>query len=289
MKIKLVFILIISNFTTFGQVTETLVDTNKLWSNLMHSDWGDPPPMQYETNFIKFSNDTLIGLNSYKKVFASTDSIQSLWTVIGFIREDSAQKVYYYKKQDTIERILYDFGAVVGDSIHIGGLYGTYVVVDSIDSVFIYDKYVKRFILSGGWEQWYEGIGSSCGVLMSGYAQICGAVYELLCYYENDTLKYHDPDYNVCYLSTVNLNEFSPDNIHVSVFPNPLSSSSVFKIDNLNCTDNTLEIYSALGQKFKTILLDKQATINKFDFPSGLYIYRLILKSGIITGKFEVE
>jgi len=53
--------------------------------------------------------------------------------------------------------------------------------------------------------------------------------------------------------------------------------------------DNTLEIYSVLGEKVKTILFDKQATINNSDFPGGIYIYKINTGSKIITGKFEIE
>jgi len=282
-KIKILFILLSLNFTLFSQNTETNVDTNKLWSNLHII---TTFPLFKETNYIKFSEDTVIGSYHYKKVLNSTDSLQSVWSEVGYIRENQEKMVFYRTLNDTTNRLMYDFSAQIGDSLFVN-IFHKLLVVESIDSVFIYNKYRKRITFNN--DIWVEGIGSVLGVMNCGRSNISGAEYNLLCFWENDTLKYHNPDFSACYLSTVNIFNYSRGNIQISVYPNPVSSNSVLKIDNLNTPDNTIEIYSVLGQKVKTIVVDKQVIIRKSDFQRGLYIYKLITKSRLYTGKFEVE
>ena len=43
---------------------------------------------------------------------------------------------------------------------------------------------------------------STEGVIYSGYSLITGSDFELLCFYENDTLSYIDSSYNECYYNT---------------------------------------------------------------------------------------
>jgi len=299
MKTRLFVIFILFHFVSFGQTSHSLVDTNKLWSNLWHTG-GGPPPYIYETNFIKFFGDTVIDLNTYKKVHQTYDSTQSTWFVIGYIREDSNHRVYYYRQQDSLEMLLYDFSAQVGDTLVI--FINHKVVVDSIDSVFVYDRYVKRLSLSTSFNksyyqtpkfwgiQWYEGIGDMCGVLNSGNGDAVGTVSDLLCYYENDTLKYHSPLYNECYYDyTVDVADYYVNNVKATIFPNPVVSTSILKVENMRDKKIKLEIYSLLGQKLMTTVIGEQTIINKSDFESGIYIYRIVANSFVWSGKFEIE
>jgi hypothetical protein len=260
------FILLIAFISLAGftnaQTYYPLVDTTKLWSNLWYSDpGGSSYPVTYETNFIKFSLDTTIGLHSYKKVFQATDSSHSSWSEIGYIRENSSKKVYYQGIPDTIERLYYDFGASVGDTINdtINSWLIRKSVVATIDSVFIGNKYLKRFVLtyvnecSG--EQWVESIGSLCGVLESGTYCNTGGTFRLLCYYENDTLEYSNPNFAGCYYNgtddgfvTIELN-----GLKVNILPNPVTDE-IQVISNQRSV-NSVEIYNILGEKIYSLPL----------------------------------
>ncbi|MBA7546059.1 hypothetical protein ES705_38442 [subsurface metagenome] len=82
------------------------------------------------------------------------------------------------------------------------------MVVDSINTILINGKYRKQYFLHRQIELdvfneiWIEGIGSLYGVLNSGLAGAIGGKRELLCFYENDTLKYQNPNYEICFIST---------------------------------------------------------------------------------------
>ncbi len=291
MKIKILFILLLSNFALFGQDSKTFVDTNKLWSIYLNYDAEGCPWLNY-SYYIKFTEETIISSKTYLKVMRSNDSAQSNWYNYGYIRETEDKKIYYLLNiQDSVEKYLFNENANVGDTLilfNVSNECSTYVI-ESIDSVLIGDHYRKRFNpVYGG--TWIEGIGSLSGFDNNGVFQCWfGGLRELLCLTENDTLQYSNPYHSFCYEGTLDLNEVSNNKILVSIFPNPVTSNSIFKVDNLKWTNNTLDIFSYSGQKIKTISIDKQATINKSDFQSGLYIYRLITNTGLITGKFEVE
>ena len=208
---------------SYGQITEVLVDTNKLWSNLFDTHTGGPPPYYLSTTFIKFSGDTVINGTYFKKVLATKDSLLSNFFNAGYIHEDSMNKVLYYSPYYSSIRLLYDFNAKVGDTIDIGYSTPIPLVVDTVDSIFIYNQYLKRMVLSlhgSSGEQWIQGIGSLCGVLNSGAYFTVGAFHELLCYYENDTLKYSNPAYTNCYYNTVGVNNIFPVKHEVCLYPN---------------------------------------------------------------------
>lgn len=293
MKTKLLLALLLANVFVLGQTNETLVDTTKLWSNLMQSSLAGPPPYIKITTFVRFSGDTLIGSHHFKKVLETTDNILLNFTTSGFIREDAEKKVYYRRIQDTNDRLLYDFDVEVGDTVNVNGYMPLQLKVEAIDSVLINDKYHKRFSLSGGFqiEQWIEGIGSLCGVLSSGAYFLMGMKYDLLCYYENDSLRYSNPEYAECYYNTVGILNPEPNRIRVSLSPNPLTSPSLLKIECAQHNDFEFQIYSANGLNVKSIIIrGNHATLHRSDFAPGLYIYRLIAPGrGVVSGKFVVE
>jgi len=290
MKARLFVIFIMFHFVSYGQTNHSLVDTNKLWSNLFHNHTGGPPPYVYQTNFIKFFGDTIIDFNTYKKVHKTYDSTQSSWFVIGYIREDTFNRVYYYRQQDSCERLLYDFNVNAGDTLNISN-FGVYneLIVSSVDSVYVYDKYVKRINIDP-WEVWYEGIGSLFGILHSGMGGVVGSVNALLCYYENDTLKYHNSMYNECYLNfTVEVEDKYVNSLKVTIFPHPIVSSSNLKVENMQGKILKLEIYSLLGQRLISTEICEETTISKSDFESGIYIYRIVASSFVRSGKFVIK
>jgi len=294
MRIKLIVILLFSQIMSFGQSSDFLVDTNKIWSHLHISpDLGDPSPHTWTTDFITFRQDTIININHYKKVFHALDSNHLVWGCIGFIREDSASKVFYKSVQDSSERLLYDFGAQVGDTVTIDNGLTFDLIVDSIDSIFVYNKYMKRILFQMSPEIWIEGIGSMAGVLQSGLSLLTGQIDELLCYYENDTLKLSNTYYQECFYNNVGINEIEKNEIKTKLYPNPVVGTSTFLIEgNPDKKYFVLEIYSVIGTRIKTIIInnDKQTVIRKSDFSSGLYFYKLTShETEIKTGKFEIE
>jgi hypothetical protein len=290
-KIYAIILAMTVSYIAYGQISKTLVAENKLWSNLWQTASGGPPPHEMITNYIKFSADTLIGGEIYKKVLESTDELQADFTVIGYIREDSLKKVYYRDKNETESKLLYDFGAEVGDSIMTGEFV---LVVETIDSVLINNEYLKRVELSNEGlvgEIWIEGIGSLCGILSSGYYGVTGGKYDLLCFYESEELMYSNPEFENCFYNTVGIREFETNRLRVEIIPNPVISSSIMRIEGEFNHDLMIEIFSLDGVKIKTIRPAKSShVIRKEDYFPGVYIFRVTkTNAGFITGKFIVK
>jgi hypothetical protein len=268
----------------FGQTYEMIVDTAKRWSCLSETSSGSPPPQQKSTSNIRFANDTTINLKTYKVVESSTDSLHLSWFAFGIIREDTSGKVYYRAYADTSEKTLYDFNLEVGDSIPLPSFY---MHVDTVDSVYIYDKFLKRIVFAEN-ETWIEGLGSLCGVLMSGYGIIVGAQHFLLCYYEDDTLKYKNPDYTECYYNNVGINEWK--NLQkISIFPNP--SNGEFEVKSMNAEVKLVEIYNVLGEKVFSSTVSSHTstglsmTVDLPGQPEGIYFMKVKTDKGNYVGK----
>lgn len=271
--------------------TDTMVDTLRTWSVVGHTSTGGPPPYVYTTDFYTFTSDTILDLKTYRQVYVTDDPAQSNWSLIGFIREEVDQKVYYRGITDTTEGLLYDFQVIPGDSIHIVNALGMAVDLEvlSVDSSFIYNRYVKR--INFGFETWYEGLGSSCGILYSGSGLMAGYQFELLCYFENDTLKYSNPLYSSCYIDStiVGINERTllRDN-EVKFFPNPTTGFFSIKLPLTFGTLDKFEIYNPIGQTVGRFDKVENADIN--EYPRGLYFVALWNEKGErMTGKVVKE
>lgn len=77
-----------------------------------------------------------------------------------------------------------------------------------------------------------------------------------------------------------------------SIFPLPVSDLSIFQFENPNEISHTLEIFDLQGKKIKSISNIRSTSIelNKADFKSGLYFFRLYdREQNTIEGKFLVR
>lgn len=188
--------------STYSQNYYSLVDTNKVWNVLYHQ---AIPPFNYTTKSVKFAGDTIIHSKKYHKVFAQ-DSMLSIWYYYGRIREDSVKNVFFkpYVPQspnDTLEKLLYDFSKHANDTVVVQNWQS--MTIHHIDSVLVDSQYRKRYFLfytNGSYnpsfcEKWIEGIGSLNGVLNSGSYGMTGGTFDLLCFTENNILKYQLPAY----------------------------------------------------------------------------------------------
>ena len=266
--LTLLFVVIVQ--FCYGQEYHKIVDTNKVWSIIDEYTAGGGQPY---SQFIKFTTDTLIGSYNYKKVLRSSDSTQTVWSHIGFIREDSTAKVYYMDNS-YLEGLIYDFNVNINDTINI---YNPLVcfdssnmvcIVEQIDSIFIYNNYRKQIhILSAfGSEVWIEGIGSNRGILYTNQC-IVGNLFKLLCFYENDTLKYINPDYDSCFYPFVNINENENEKPVLLI---DLENNSY--IIQAKSSIEEVTIYNVLGKKMGQYNpFSNQCKINMSLFSSGIY------------------
>lgn len=295
---KFIFISLFLIFVQVGvaQSYQPLVDTNKIWSHVVCMYNENFELVNCSTDYTKFTEDTLIDGYLYKKVMRSYDSIMMTWTNNGYIREDIINKKIFYKPSIEInEKLLYDFNVNIGDSICVYPQPENCepFIVDSIDTIFIAGKLRKRIIPEFHLNYtavWIEGFGSLLGVLQSGYYNYFGALHSLLCYIDNDTIKFVNPDFNTCYYHPLIINDFEKSK-NFSIFSNPVTNESVIKFYKPDY--KYLVIYDIYGKKIKEFLIDKSMDhikIRNADFASGIYLIKLITDyNNMETGKFIVN
>ncbi len=289
--ILLLGVVLISN----SLIGQSLVKSTKRWSTIIQGPPYNPVPTIY-TETIKIGQDTIIDLTSYKKVLRSTDEFLTSWNVYCFIRETVEKEIYIRSDTSTQEYLLYDFGAEEGDTINVTGIEGFMtnwsfvsdtMVVSSIDTIYFAEEYRKRINLSG--RHWIEGIGCLTGILHNKFYTVGGDVFNLVCYSENDTLKYQNSTYSSCYNSSTGIIEIAKSK-KIFVFPNPITDKAILKIADSNNEENLIEIYDIKGLKIVSESIVREFEINREDYKAGFYLYRVINKGALIgTGKFIIE
>jgi hypothetical protein len=186
-------------FFAQGQTYHSFMHDTAIWQEYDAGFCCDPGSGAFdswEINYVEMS-DTIINGFSYKKLFAETISHltnQPLcdnfpWTygvlsLIGFIREDSFKKVYFLPgfpgsslscSVETIdsEKILYDFGLQIGDTVYWKPFNNVVIAIDSIQAP--NDEFIEQIIFDG--DYWTEGLGSNLG-LFGSYMEVpfeCGS------------------------------------------------------------------------------------------------------------------
>ena len=293
-KLTLILILSAFSFTGFSQYNSELIDTTKMWSTLDYWSW---MPSMHFTRYNKFSGDTLINQTGYTRVWEATDEGYSNWELKGFIREDTNSNIYLRTLYNQ-EGLIYKFNVNPGDNLSINNPF--YVMCSTtvldVDSVFLElsNEWRKRITLApvdpyGNEEYWIEGIGSLAGILHSSYHSLplTGAGYDLLCYWENESLIYTNPDYNFCYSSTVSISESSEDNSIISVYPSPLTSQSYVSLNSEDIKNGILEIRDIYGNLIKRtpIIPRNKILLERDQFKSGIYIITLFEGEKLIARK----
>lgn len=285
-------------------ISQSIVDSNKLWSNLIYHE----PLGNISTENIRFTVDTIINLQTYKRVERSLDETLSNWYFYGYIREDANKRVYYRMNAIEPERLLYDLGLTLNDSILVYGLSSNYdsvflesvtYHVTTIDSIMIGTTYKKQLHLSYRMfpdsslvevEQWVDSVGSMSGMLHNFSPLLGNDTYHLLCYSENDILKYHNPSFTSCYVFT-SVDPILNSSEIVKISPNPVADVSSLIVNGINGNEElTMDLYNSLGQK----VLDKKFTrvtqIYRNQLSPGIYFYKIYFKSGkIASGKLVVN
>lgn len=211
-KLHLVMILILFSIICNSQ---SLVRENKLWSN---TEIGSEVGSECKSYWIKFQEDTLINNTTYKKILRSDDYNHENWYADGFIREDSTQKVYTYHPEVNEEFLLYDFSLEKNDTFFYTSPYD-YWIVDSV----VYEPFgnsedtVKQIHI--GDAIWIEGIGSNQGIFELFVPT--GAYTNLVCYFENDELVYHNPKFDKCFPSDIHSQSIFPKDQVWSIMHGP--------------------------------------------------------------------
>lgn len=284
-KLVLLFGFLISYYCLNSQ---TLVKENSLWSTVRH---GTEYGYDFESHYIKFEGDTMISDIPFKKVYRSNDSLMINWSFTGSIRETDSGSVYYLSGSADMERLLYDFGVNEGDSIKLDGGSLGYLYIDSVRyKPFGNFNEIRKFIYIRKDEceesLWIEGVGSAKGILYDS-RNLCsvGEANNLVCFYENDSLKYHMDYYSTCFP----YGKYT--SIETKIKKNPLTIKDnndliIFELESIQ-NQTLFQLFDLSGRVLCTekIRNQKSIAIEKDRFENGVYIYILHATEGYFSGK----
>ena len=234
-------------------------------------------------NYVNWcSGDTIIGNVRYMKIMGiSNNGDPHLFTVL---REEDG-KVWELHLNTSVETLLYDLTASVGDTLCFGEP-GASFVLDSISTVQIGGIDRRKFWFGLEYdgfgnprakETWVEGIGSDFGLLWSGYYGVYDGWHCLLCFHQYGELVWENPEYGFCTYTTVEENKDS----EIALYPNPGNNT-------LNiCTtlqNACVEVYDIKGRLVHNQEITENVTsINAEGWPSGAYLWK------VVSGNMEAE
>ena len=296
-----IFILLIF-FKTESQTNTYFAfpDSNAVWHEHFHSN-NSGTDSHYQYGYL--GGDTVLNNKTWHKIYQEVNCLvnpvmtYSNSVLMGALREDSAKRIYYYNmntsfvnaQKDSVYK-LYDFSAQIGDTIKFGPFpyyYYNYLVLDSIDSAYTYNKYRKQYHLSPGNETWIEGIGSLRGLFtVINPALTCFCIQELFCYRDNDTSYYIKPPYIDCYNLSAGIINSTNIEMAITISPNPFSSEAVLKT-NTELKNASLVIYNSIGQSIKQMndLNGRSIPVNCSELSPGMYFIKLIQENKILSNE----
>ncbi len=266
-------ILFFSN-NAYAQIYEPVVDTNKMWV-VFRSE--DHPPYHGKTMAYKISGDSVLIDNEYwHKILESTDSLYTKWSFFdynGYIREEN--KIVFLGG-GIYEDTLYNFNLGPGDICFFDDNEEYYIIEDTITKYFA-GKNRKAQVVNFRSDTIYAGIGSKKGGLLGTmYYSFTGELYTLVCYYENDSLLYHDPDYETCYIDNITSAGEVRSEQEMKVYPNPAGHSVFLRFAGELSQPFDFILYDASGRKVKqTRITGRETEIGLEGLGSGLYYYEL--------------
>lgn len=244
--------------------------------------------------FYHMSGDTLINNKTYKKIihkgYSGSPNYQTRqcdnWVYYdnsiyhGALRDDTiARKVYFIEAGHTYESLLYDFNLEVGDALPYtinNTFLGDAAIIESIYMRNIGGIPRRTYVIA---ETYYteiiEGIGSTTGLTEDVFNFECGGW--LMCHSVDNQKIYPNSD-GVCQLLVAFEQYPSPKPNQFS--PNP--SDGIFVLST-EIKPKEIKIYNTFGQLiYANGSLDFETIINLSNFPSGIYLCRLMSGTGAV-------
>jgi len=275
MKYLAIFLLMISSL---GAASQTLVDTNKVWSVVEHFSTG---PVR--TSTFHFGGDTVLGPYTYKRLFQFvTPGATSFGDPPIAVREDtSSKRVYFYYQGD---QLAYDFSLDSGDIFNtvLNGCTLT-MTVNLVDSIALLNGEKRKrmhFFLPNN-EVWIEGIGSSYGMpYVADYNCLFDYYTSLNCFEEDGIMKFTNPFYSSCQYNTVG-EEDIPIRPIIRIYPNPLNEYAMLNMRGGVATGKWIQILSVDGRVVRNypVIYDDELIIERGSLASGIYLVRIVFEA----------
>lgn len=304
----LVILFLIFPATFFGQSSNYFVNPNATWNvakTFPDANMQNPMFASTVTKVYGFDGDTLIGGQLWNRTFFTSDpDFLSNKTYLGNVRQGNG--VVLFMDTSNIIDTIYNFNLQSGDSIGYDfGAGLNYLFVTNIDSIIIEGNYHKRFFFSEPTgpnafifvkEIWIDGIGSIHGPLFPAKPTVFSTEAPdsllLTCFKINDTVIWHHPNYNECYINIVlSENDFKEAGKNIFTFPNPVTNELRIEFpENIN-EDFHISIFNLEGKLImkKFVTQNGMITIDTEILEKGFYIMQVECGNRIFRTKFSKQ
>ncbi|MBE9466973.1 MAG: T9SS type A sorting domain-containing protein [Bacteroidetes bacterium] len=282
---KTLILLVLIFLSNIGncQEYEAIVDTTKMW--VVFESPADLAPWMGRSYAFKIANSIQLDSLNWYKVWKAGDSLYTDWQFEGYIREEN--KIVSFQHKDFVKIIdtIYNFNLTIKDSV-VSQHDCLYYIID-IDTVyFAGENRLSQYLGYNMEAKHYEGVGSNIGLISPFFYCSTGVCRELICYYKNGELLYHNPNFeSSCYINTLGINDNKISGL--KVYQNSATNKLIIKIPE-TYNDISITIYNLIGGKISHSKINSTSTqISLTDLNSGVYLYliknkRKILSSGKI-------
>lgn len=284
MKNSIILIVFLFSFVqkSNAQFTTPMPDTTANWTILStFIDWTSSE--WHHTRSILIGSTQINGYTYFKITGAEDINDTSIYNY-PLYRIDSNR--VYFLNNDSTERLEYDFGMQIGDSILLsdGVTYGTLLNIDTI--VIFSGQEITRFDFGNGTD-WYYGIGSSAGFENYEY---CECAISLTSFYYNNECYIFYPSYDssLCYSSNLlDVDESVSNGFEFSIYPNPSNGKINIVVVNANTT--SYEILDLNGQIIYSGRLNDIHSEIELNISGGVYLIKFENELGFSFQKLIIQ
>lgn len=234
------------------------LDSTSTWKEI--GQYCDFVNQHYETYCYKIIGDTIINSNVYYKLYKigfdsvvppnAPSHINIINQYVGAITEDSL-KFIFIRRYQSVERILYNFDFLIGDTIpyenyNSSACYPS--IISDIDTIYFGNIPRKKFLMANVNNAYYyiEGVGSNTGLL--GY--LCITLNEsasrLICYSQANIDLQISPTVNCDIFNEIDIYKTSLNN-ELIITPNPFSTNTRLQFENSHHAEFIIEIFNIYG------------------------------------------
>lgn len=293
-------------------------DSNAIWTEQNGIYEGFPP--QSWTSLYATETDTILLGENYRNIYEyylSPETFDTIRELYASIRQETiAKRVFIIRHylSETIERLLLDFSANVGDTVILDAYFWDIDPINT-DSVFIVDS-ISEIVLGNNQTRSVQYLSNHNEPLLVSHILIegVGSIYNpfgpatrlvnknrskkafccpdyLLCLTVDGENVYVHNDESDCLKLRI-LTSISPNfqKATVSLYPNPTDGFCKIKI-NSECTlEKTLEMYDVFGRKvLHQKFYQNEIIIDLGKFKPGTYITQVWCDSVPITNKLIIS
>lgn len=294
-----------------AQTYHSFMHDTAVWREWQSTPCCDPQFGAYQMYFVNFimMGDTTFNSYTYKRIYSQQigcdygggclpcpDNIYAP-ELHGFIREDSSKKVFFLRDQlsflpvqcsqesfDT-EKILYDFGLSVGDTVLWKPFNNVVIGIDSVPAPT--GEYLRRIKFDNQQDFWVEGLGSSFAFFGSYMPPPFECGCELYCAQASDLLP--ENALPPCGGIVTAVKDLQIDE-ELTISPNPFSD-----FISLASPFQSSSLLSVINSRGQLILKKKLLPLEKFSFTKNEYsmdniiFFRLISDEGILLSALAIQ